>query len=134
MAVNTIKIDDKDIAIEAGATIMDAAREAGVAIPKLCHLEGLTPVGACRLCLVEIEGLNKLLPACVTEVQEGMVIHTQTDKLQEYRRMTVELIFAEGNHVCSVCVANGATANCRMWPLKSAWTTAALTIASRIGG
>lgn len=111
MAVKTLKIDDKDIAIEAGATVLQAAREAGVAIPTLCHLEGVSDIGACRLCLVEIEGINKLLPACVTEVQEGMVIHTQTDKLQEYRRMTVELIFAEGNHVCSVCVANG---NCEL--------------------
>ena len=107
MAVKTLKIDDKDIAIEAGATIMDAAREAGVPIPKLCHLEGLHPVGSCRLCVVEVEGMNKLLPACVTEVWEGMEIHTQTEKLQEYRRMAVELIFAEGNHVCSICVANG---------------------------
>jgi bidirectional [NiFe] hydrogenase diaphorase subunit len=111
MAVRTLKIDQKDVAVEAGATIMAAAQEAGVAIPKLCHLEGLTPVGACRLCLVEIEGTNKLLPACVTEVAEGMVVQTQTPKLQSYRRMTVELLFAEGNHVCSVCVANG---NCEL--------------------
>lgn len=111
MAVNTIKIDDKDVAVEAGATIMEAAQEAGIHIPRLCYLEGLNPVGACRLCLVEVAGMNKLLPACVTKVWEGMVIHTQTPKLQEYRRMNVELIFAEGNHVCSVCVANG---NCEL--------------------
>jgi bidirectional [NiFe] hydrogenase diaphorase subunit len=111
MAVKTLKIDEKDVAVEAGATIMAAAQEAGVAIPKLCHLEGLTPVGACRLCLVEIEGTNKLLPACVTEVAEGMVVQTQTPKLQSYRRMAVELLFSEGNHVCSVCVANG---NCEL--------------------
>ncbi|NJN20430.1 MAG: bidirectional hydrogenase complex protein HoxU [Leptolyngbya sp. RL_3_1] len=111
MAVKTLKIDEKDVAVEAGATIMAAAQEAGVAIPKLCHLEGLTPVGACRLCLVEIAGTDKLLPACVTEVAEGMVVQTQTPKLQSYRRMTVELLFSEGNHVCSVCVANG---NCEL--------------------
>lgn len=111
MAVNTLTIDGKDIAIEAGTSILDAAKEAGVPIPKLCHLEGVHPVGACRLCLVEIEGMNKMLPACVTDVWEGMVIHTQTPKLQEYRRMAVELIFAEGNHVCSICVANG---NCEL--------------------
>ncbi len=111
MAVRTLKIDAKDVAVEAGATIMEAAKEAGVHIPRLCHLEGVTPVGACRLCLVEIEGTNKLLPACVTEVAEGMAIHTQTEKLQNYRRMAVELIFAEGNHVCSICVANG---NCEL--------------------
>lgn len=111
MAVKTLTIDGKEIAVEAGATILQAAQEAGVAIPVLCHMEGVSDIGACRLCLVEIENIPKLLPACVTEVTEGMVIHTQTEKLQKYRRMTVELIFAEGNHVCSICVANG---NCEL--------------------
>jgi bidirectional [NiFe] hydrogenase diaphorase subunit len=64
-------------------------------------------VGACRLCLVEIEGGNKLQPACVTRVEEGMVVHTRSPRLLKYRRMLLELLFAEGNHVCSVCVANG---------------------------
>ncbi|MBL1177407.1 bidirectional hydrogenase complex protein HoxU [Pantanalinema sp. GBBB05] len=111
MSVKTLKIDDIDIAIEEGATILQAAKEAGVSIPTLCHLDGVTDVGACRLCLVEIDGSNRLFPACVTQVAEGMQIHTQTPKLQEYRRMTVELLFAEGNHVCSICVANG---NCEL--------------------
>ena len=111
MAVKTLTIDGKEIAIEAGATILQAAKEAGVPIPTLCHMEGIHDVGACRLCIVEAEGTPKLLPACVTEVAEGMVIHTQTEKLQSYRRMAVELIFAEGNHVCSICVANG---NCEL--------------------
>lgn len=111
MSVKTLKIDDKDIAIEEGATILQAAKEAGVNIPTLCHLEGVSDVGACRLCLVEIKGSNKLLPACVTTVAEGMEIQTSSPRLQEYRRMTVELLFAEGNHVCSVCVANG---NCEL--------------------
>ncbi|MEO1095276.1 MAG: bidirectional hydrogenase complex protein HoxU [Cyanobacteria bacterium J06638_28] len=111
MAVKTLTIDGKEIAVEAGATILQAAQEAGVPIPVLCHMKGVSDIGACRLCLVEIENISKLLPACVTEVAEGMVIHTQTAKLQSYRRMTVELIFAEGNHVCSICVANG---NCEL--------------------
>lgn len=111
MSVKTLTIDGKAIAIEEGSTILDAAREAGVPIPTLCHLEGVSDVGACRLCLVEIKGTNKLLPACVTEVAEGMEIQTNTEKLQSYRRMTVELLFSEGNHVCSVCVANN---NCEL--------------------
>jgi len=111
MAVKTLTIDGKEIAIEAGRTILDEAKEAGVPIPTLCHMEGIHDVGACRLCIVEAEGTPKLLPACVTEVAEGMVIHTQTEKLRSYRRMTVELLFAEGNHVCSICVANG---NCEL--------------------
>ncbi|MGJ3249231.1 MAG: bidirectional hydrogenase complex protein HoxU [Elainellaceae cyanobacterium] len=111
MSVKTLKIDGIDVAIAAGSTILQAAEEAGVKIPTLCFLNGVSAVGACRLCLVEVEGSNKLLPACVTQVTEGMTIHTNTPKLQEYRRMDVELLFAEGNHICSICVANG---NCEL--------------------
>jgi bidirectional [NiFe] hydrogenase diaphorase subunit len=111
MSVKTLKIDGKDVAIEQGSTLLQAAKEAGIAIPTLCFLEGVTPAAACRMCLVEVEGSHKLLPACVTEVAEGMVVQTNTPKLQEFRRMNVELLFAEGNHVCAVCVANG---NCEL--------------------
>jgi bidirectional [NiFe] hydrogenase diaphorase subunit len=111
MTVKTLKIDGKDVAIEQGATILQAAKEASIPIPTLCFLEGVTPAAACRMCLVEVEGSSKLLPACVTEVAEGMVVQTNTPKLQEFRRMNVELLFAEGNHVCSICVANG---NCEL--------------------
>jgi bidirectional [NiFe] hydrogenase diaphorase subunit len=74
MTVITLKIDDQDVAIAAGSSVLQAAREADIPIPTLCHLEGLSPVGACRLCLVEVAGVNKLLPACVTEATEGMVV------------------------------------------------------------
>ena len=111
MSVKTLKIDGIDVAIEEGASILQAAREAGVAIPTLCHLDGVTDIGACRLCMVEIAGTPKLLPACVTQVAEGMEVSTNTPKLQDYRRMVGELLFAEGNHVCSFCVANG---NCEL--------------------
>ncbi len=111
MSVRTLRINGIDLAVESGASILAAAKQAGITIPTLCHLDGVSDVGACRLCLVEIQGINKLLPACVTEVAEGMDIQTETPKLQEYRRMTVELLFSEGNHVCAVCVANG---NCEL--------------------
>lgn len=111
MSVKTLTIDGNQIAVEEGKTVLEAAKEAGVHIPTLCHLEGVTDIGACRLCLVEISGARKLLPACVTQVAEGMEIQTNTGKLQEYRRMLVELLFSEGNHVCAVCVANG---NCEL--------------------
>jgi len=68
-------------------------------------------VGACRLCLVEVVGSNKLMPACTTRVQEGMAVYTDTPRLRAYRRQIVELLFAERNHVCAVCVANG---NCEL--------------------
>ena len=94
------------ISAREGETILTAAQAANIHIPTLCYLEGVTAVAGCRLCLVEIEGSNKLQPACVTQVAEGMVVQTNTAKLQEYRQMTVEMLFAEGNHICAVCVAN----------------------------
>lgn len=106
MSVKTLTINDQLLAASEQETILDAAQAANIYIPTLCHLEGVSDVGACRLCLVEIEGSSKLQPACVTPVQEGMVVHTDTEKLKNYRRMVIELLFAEGNHVCAVCVVN----------------------------
>ena len=107
MSVRTLTIDGHAVAMATGTTLLAAAREVGVPIPTLCHLEGLSPVAACRLCLVEIEGSGKLQPACLTPVAEGMVVHTDTPRLQDYRRTVIEMLFTEGNHVCAVCVANG---------------------------
>ena len=107
MSVRTLTIDGRDVAMATGSTLLAAAREVGVPIPTLCHLEGLSPVAACRLCLVEIEGSGKLQPACLTPVAEGMVVHTDTPRLQDYRRTVIEMLFTEGNHVCAICVANG---------------------------
>jgi bidirectional [NiFe] hydrogenase diaphorase subunit len=105
--VKTLTIDGKDVSARAGQTILDVARENNISIPTLCHLDGLTDVGSCRLCLVEIKGSNKLLPSCVATVEEGMEVTTVSDKLQRYRKTILELLFAERNHICSVCVANG---------------------------
>ena len=107
MSVRTLSIDGHAVAMATGTTLLAAAREVGVAIPTLCHLEGLSPVAACRLCLVEIEGSGKLQAACLTPVAEGMVVHTDTPRLQDYRRTVIEMLFTEGNHVCAICVANG---------------------------
>jgi bidirectional [NiFe] hydrogenase diaphorase subunit len=106
MSVKTLTMNGEMISAREGETILTAAQAANIHIPTLCYLEGVTAVAGCRLCLVEIEGSNKLQPACVTQVAEGMVVQTNTAKLQEYRRMTVEMLFAEGNHICAVCVAN----------------------------
>jgi bidirectional [NiFe] hydrogenase diaphorase subunit len=108
MSVHTLTVDGVEVAVPAGATLLEAIRAAGATVPTLCHLDGLTPVAACRLCLVELEGSGKLQPACATAAAEGMAVLTQTPQLQEFRRMAVELFFAEGNHVCAFCVANGA--------------------------
>jgi bidirectional [NiFe] hydrogenase diaphorase subunit len=104
--VRTLVIDGKDVAATSDQSVLSAARENGISIPTLCHLEGLSDIGACRLCMVEIEGTNKLLPACATKVEEGMRVTTTSDRLLAYRRKIIELFFVERNHVCSVCVAN----------------------------
>jgi bidirectional [NiFe] hydrogenase diaphorase subunit len=107
MAAKTLTIDGKPITAEEGATVLQAADDAGIKIPTLCHLDGVYDVGACRLCLVEVTGVAKLLPACTTKVAEGMEVKTDSERLRKYRRMTLELLFAERNHVCSTCVSNG---------------------------
>jgi bidirectional [NiFe] hydrogenase diaphorase subunit len=105
--IKTLTIDGRELGASEHQTILEVARENGIRIPTLCHLDGLSEIGACRLCLVEIKGNNKLLPACVTQVQEGMEVTTNSPKLQEYRRMVVELLFTERNHICAVCVSQG---------------------------
>jgi bidirectional [NiFe] hydrogenase diaphorase subunit len=111
MSVKTLKIDGLDLAIESGSTILQAAQSAGIEIPTLCYLKGVSAVGACRLCMVEIVGASKLFAACVTQVEEGMEVIAHNPKLNDYRRMVVELLFTEGNHICAFCVAND---NCEL--------------------
>lgn len=105
--VRTLRIDDQDIGAREDQSILDAAREHGIHIPTLCNMEGLSEVGACRLCLVEVAGSNRLHAACVTMVAEGMEVTTNSERLQRYRRTIVEMLFSERNHVCAVCVSNG---------------------------
>jgi len=106
MAIVTIIIDNQQLSAPDDASVLEIARQHTIHIPTLCHLDGLSDVGACRLCLVEIEGSPKLQPACSTRPKEGMVIHTNTERLQRYRRTIVEFFASEGNHQCAVCVVN----------------------------
>ncbi|HLY28694.1 MAG TPA: bidirectional hydrogenase complex protein HoxU [Aggregatilineales bacterium] len=105
--VVTLQINGQDVSGNDDESILDVARSNGIFIPTLCHLEGLSEVGACRLCLVEIRGISKLQPACTAMANEGMVITTNSERLIAYRKTIVEMLFAEGNHICSVCVTNG---------------------------
>jgi bidirectional [NiFe] hydrogenase diaphorase subunit len=109
--VKTLQINGENVSARADQTILEVARENGIYIPTLCHLDGLTDVGACRLCLIEIKGSPKLFPACVAKVEEGMEVITNSERLNRHRRTILELLFAERNHVCAVCVANG---NCEL--------------------
>ncbi len=106
MAILTLTIDGEQVSGNDTETILEIARQHGVNIPTLCHLDGLTDVGACRLCLVEIEGSPKLHPACATRPVEGMVVRTNTERLKRHRRTIVEMLASEGNHQCSVCIVN----------------------------
>jgi bidirectional [NiFe] hydrogenase diaphorase subunit len=110
----SVRIDGELVTALEGQTILEAARAHGKKIPTLCWLEGLSAVGACRVCMVELAGTDRLLAACTTPVQEGMSIKTNSAKLAQYRRMAVELLLVERNHVCSACVSNG---NCELQSL-----------------
>lgn len=112
--VRLLQIDGRDVGAREEQTLLEAARENGIDIPTLCHLEGLSAPGACRLCLVEVEGSHKLLPACTTRVDEGLRVRTDSERLSHYRRTVLQFLFSERNHVCAVCIANG---NCELQAL-----------------
>jgi len=95
------------VAVEGERNLLEVIRKAKVDLPTFCYHSELSIYGACRLCLVEVEGARRLLPACTTEAQEGMVVRTHTEKLVKYRKMILELLLSERNHIYAVCVANG---------------------------
>ena len=107
MAKVHITIDGQGVAAQAGSTVLEAAQEAGVDIPTLCHHPALTNWGACRVCLVEIERQRTLQPACTFPVTEGMVVHTESEKVVAARRFVLELLFSERNHYCMYCQMSG---------------------------
>ena len=102
-----ITVDGKEIQAEASDTIRSAAKKAGVKIPALCYLKDQTPQGACRICLVEVEGARGLMASCTTPVTEGMVVNTRSENVIEARKFVVELLLSEGDHDCITCEANG---------------------------
>lgn len=104
----SLTIDGVKVQAEEDETILQAAKRVGINIPTLCHLEGLSPRGACRLCLVEVRNWGgRLVPSCATPVQEGMDIIANSERLRDLRRTILEMIFAERNHICAFCVSNG---------------------------
>jgi bidirectional [NiFe] hydrogenase diaphorase subunit len=107
MTVKTLTLDGKPVSARPDETLLDLCRENGLLLPTLCHRDGLSAVGACRLCLVELVGSPKLVCACTTLAEEGMEVVTGSERLRRYRRQIVELLFAERNHVCAFCVASG---------------------------
>lgn len=104
-----LTIDEKDVVVPESTSILRAARTVGIEIPHLCEFEHLTPHGGCRVCVVEIEGVSTLQTSCTNSVQEGMVVHTNTEKVQEARNFVLSLIFSERNHFCMVCPKTSST-------------------------
>lgn len=103
----TITIDGKTIQTAEEHTILQAAREAGIAIPTLCYLEHLNEIGACRLCVVEVVGMQRLIPSCNTKVQEGMQVFTNTEKVRTARKLNTELILSQHDCRCPSCSRSG---------------------------
>ncbi|GAF83288.1 unnamed protein product, partial [marine sediment metagenome] len=108
----SLTIDGVKVTVGEGATILAAAQSAGIDVPHLCYDPdwGLPPTSSCRLCLVEIEGARALATSCSHEAADGMVVHTNTDKLQRTRRMIIELLLSDHPHDCLTCEKSGACA------------------------
>lgn len=106
-----VSFDGEEVAAFADESVLQAARRNDVEIPSLCYLEGLSVWGGCRLCVIEVAEDHRLRPACATQVAADMEILVDTPQLRSYRKSILELLFAEGNHVCAVCVSNG---NCEL--------------------
>ncbi|MDA8126390.1 MAG: NADH-dependent [FeFe] hydrogenase, group A6 [Deltaproteobacteria bacterium] len=109
MALVTLTIDDKPVQVEAGTTLLEAAKKSGITIPTLCAWPEIhhTP-GACRVCMTEVKGQRGLIAACVFPINEGMVVKTNTEKVRRARKMVVELLLANHPAECNYCVRNGS--------------------------
>ena len=102
-----ITIDGREVEAAAGQMILEVARENGIFIPTLCHYPGTTKVGACRVCVVDVEGARSLVASCCMPVSPGMVVRTDTKKVRDAQRLIVELLWASGDHNCLTCEQNG---------------------------
>lgn len=110
----TLTVDGIKIEVPANYTVLEAARKAGIKIPTLCYLKNINEVGACRICLVEIKGNRGLAASCVTPVSEGMEVLTNTEKIRDTRKATLELILSDHNAECLECIRNR---NCELQTL-----------------
>ncbi len=114
MEMVNITIDTRKIQVPKGITVLEAARQANIEIPTLCYLKDINEIGACRMCVVEIQGARSLQAACVYPVSEGLVINTQTPAVREARKVTLELILSNHDRKCLTCVRSK---NCELQSL-----------------
>ncbi len=103
----TLTINGKQCKGKQGDTILDVCQANGIEVPTLCHYKGLVDIAACRMCLVEVEKERKPVPACAYPARDGIVVTTNSEKMERYRRLVLELLFTERNHLCAYCVATG---------------------------
>ncbi len=106
-----LTIDNRPVSVPEGTTIMRAAASVGIMIPHLCYLEGINEIGACKVCVVEMQGKTKLITSCNSPVEEGMVLYTNSPKVRRVRRTNVELILSQHDCTCAMCVRSG---NCNL--------------------
>lgn len=111
-----LTIDHKPISVPEGTTIMEAARLHNINIPKLCYLKEINEIAACRICVVELEGKDKLITSCNNVAQEGMVIYTNSPKVRADRRQTIQLILSQHDSSCTTCVRSG---NCSLQTISN---------------
>ena len=111
-----LTIDHQEICVPEGTTIMEAARQVDIPIPKLCFLKGINEIAACRVCVVEVEGIEKVITSCNNVVKEGMVIYTNSPKVRRARQRNVQLLLSQHDCKCAVCVRSG---NCSLQKLAN---------------
>ena len=111
MDMVNVKINGIAVSVPKGATVLEAARYAGVEIPTLCFLKEINEIGACRVCVVEVEGSDRLVTACNHYVEDGMVVHTNSPRARHSRKTTIQLILSQHDMNCPICLRNG---NCSL--------------------
>ena len=116
MVMVNLTIDGQKVSVPQGTTIMQAAATMGIDIPRLCYLKDINEISACKVCVVEIQGQNRVVTACTTPVQEGLVVYTNSPKARSIRRTNVELILSQHDCLCATCVRSG---NCSLQKLAN---------------
>lgn len=112
----TVTVDNKTVQVPAGSTILDACEAAGVHIPTLCFLKDVNEIGACRVCLVEVEGIEQLVASCNNVALDGMVVRANSPRVREARKANLEFLLSRHNSTCTSCVRSG---NCQLQALSN---------------
>lgn len=126
-----LQIDGKMVTVQPGTSVLEAALQNGIYIPHLCHHPDLPDIGSCRLCLVEVDGRDGVLPSCKLQAEEGMVIHTNSDAIAHLRQLSMELILAAHPEDCSTCPKYG---RCELQTLIQYMGTSATRMHARVKG